>query len=131
MADLDLVPDKTDLEVFSNTDNVIEFQLLDATDPDNPVPIDITNDDVQFVARDTEEGEDIKISTKTNTVGEHSTPASGKTQFHLTKSELSLTIPTQSETWRYEVRRIIAGSNYEVIYIWGDILVKPQVGQSA
>lgn len=130
MADLDLVPDPTNMEVFSDTDNVVEFQLLDATDPDNPVPIDITNDTVKFVARDTHEGTE-KIPTKSNGPGNHSDAVNGKTQFLLAKTELDLSNAGVTETWVYEVRRIIAGSGYEVIYIWGDLKVKPQVGQSA
>lgn len=122
---LDLAPDPKDMEVFAGTDNTIEVTLLNAT---TSAAIDITSDDVKFTAKDALGGSVVKIATKTNSVGEHSDPTNGKTRFQLTKEELVLATATAQEAWWYEVRRVISGSSDEVVYMHGQLRVKPSVG---
>lgn len=122
--DLSALPTTCKLSVLSETDNAFEFTLTD----DAGAAVDITNDTVKFTARDRREGT-IKIATKTNAPGGHSTPASGKTRFTLSKTDLSLgTAPDTPQAWVYEVRRIVAVTLQEIVYIEGELYVKPNVG---
>ena len=124
--DLDLTPEIIDIELQQGADAVITFQLTDNAG----TGVDITLDAVKFTAKDDFAGT-VKIATKTNTAGQHTTPGSGETTFTLTKSDLTTLTPAEEETWKYEVRRIIAGSGREVIYIHGDLILKPSVGLDA
>ncbi len=123
MSELNALPTSCRISVLSETDNVFEFTLTDAAG----VAIDITNDTVKFTARAAREGT-IKIATKTNGPGGHSAPASGKTKFTLSKTDLVLVPSDVSQSWIYEVRRIVAVTLYEIVHIEGDLYVKPNVG---
>lgn len=124
--DLDLTPEIININVQMGTDVTIEFQLTD----NSGAPVDITLDSVKFTAKDAFAGT-VKIPTKTNGVGQHSSPTTGKTIFVLTRSELVNTPATDEVTWVYEIRRVFAGSGREVIYIHGDLILSPSVGTSA
>ena len=124
MVELSALPTDCMIKVLSETDNAFEFTLTDVAG----ATVDITNDTVEFTARDRREGT-IKIATKTNAPGAHSTPASGKTRFTLSKTDLSLgTVPGDEQRWYYEVRRIVAVTLQEIVYIDGQLRVKPNVG---
>jgi len=120
---LDASPVKIDLRVPDGTDVDVEFQLTDGTDP-----INITSDDVMFTAKSVPQGV-VKVATKTNGVGDHSSPAIGKTVFALTRTELALADEEVPETWAYEVRRSSGGK--ERVYISGVLRVGPMVGTDA
>lgn len=120
---LDLTPEIVHLDVQQGTDNAIEFQLTD----NDGNPVDLTNDNVKFTARD-EFGGTVTIATKTNSPGQHLDPANGKTIFVLTKTDLETLTPDSQTTWKYEVRRVFAATNYEVIYIHGNLILEPSVG---
>jgi hypothetical protein len=123
---LDLSPEIINIEVQQGTDAPITFQLTD----EDGTGVDITNDAVKFTAKDDFAGT-VKIATKTNESGEHEDPATGQTTFVLTKTDLTATSDTEEETWKYEVRRVFAGTGREVIYIHGDLILKPSVGLDA
>lgn len=123
---LDLTPEIIHVEVQMGTDNELVVTLTNKTG----TAVNITNDSVKFTAKSDFAGTN-KIVTKTNGVGQHTDPASGKTTFVLTKTDLSTLTPADEETWKYEVRRVISGNNREVIYIHGDLILKPSVGLSA
>lgn len=123
---LDLTPEVINLELQQETDATITFQLADG-DGDG---VDITNDEVKFTAKDDFAGT-VKIATKTNGVGQHVDPTTGKTTFVLSKADLTAAVDTEEETWKYEIRRVFSGTGREVIYIHGDLLLKPSVGLDA
>jgi hypothetical protein len=124
--DLDLTPEIINIEVQFGTDNTITFQLTD----EDGVGVDITLDSVKFTAKD-ELGGDVMIATKTNTVGQHTTPLTGETTFVLTKNNLTHASPQDQVIWKYEIRRVFAGNLREVIYIHGDLVIQPSVGLDA
>lgn len=120
---LKIVPAEVNLRVMRGTDNTIEFTLTDADE----VAIDITNDTVKFTARDAYAGT-VKIATKTNAPGGHSTPAGGKTRFKILRTEIDdEAAETVATTWLYEVRRILAGSSDEILYFQGELKILPAV----
>lgn len=124
MSTLAIVPTKVNLVIKRGTDNTIEFQLLDSAG----AAIDITNDTIMFTARDTYAGA-VKIPTKTNGVGAHSTPTSGKTRFKILRTEVDdEATATAATTWLYEVRRISASGD-EVVYLEGYLQIDPAVGR--
>lgn len=123
---LDLTPEIVNIELQQGADYVIEFQLTDNLG----AGVDLTNDEVKFTAKSDFAGT-VTIATKTNGPGQHSTPADGKTKFTLTKADLTTLTPADAVVWKYEVRRVFAGSGLEVIYIHGDLLLMPSVGLSA
>jgi hypothetical protein len=120
---LDLTPEIISIEVQQETDATITFQLTD----EDGVGVDISLDSVKFTAKDDFAGT-VKIATKTNAVGQHTDPLTGQTTFVLSKTDLTAALDTEEETWKYEVRRVFAGSGREVIYIHGDLILKPSVG---
>lgn len=123
---LDLSPEIINIEVQQGTDATITFQLTD----EDGAAVDITLDGVKFTAKDDFAGT-VKIATKTNGSGQHADPTDGQTTFVLTKSDLTAASDTEEETWKYEVRRVFAGTGREVIYIHGDLVLKPSVGLDA
>lgn len=118
MSTLSLLPETIHIQVAQNTSNVIEFTLTDAGDA-----VDITNDTVTFVVK-TGYGGTSKIS-KSNGVGAHSTPLEGKTRFTLSKTETTGVSVSVSESWVYQVRRIVAGSGDEIVYMQGNFYLNP------
>ncbi len=120
---VDLTPEIVHLDVQQGTDNAIEFQLTNNLG----AAVDLTSENVKFTARDDFAGA-ITIATKTNGPGQHSDPANGKTIFVLTKTDLDTLTPDSQVTWKYEVRRVFAVTNYEVIYIHGNLILEPSVG---
>lgn len=122
MSKLSLLPVVIDISVVQDSDNLIEFQLTDGSGN----AVDITNDSVQFTARATHAGT-LKIATKTNGVGDHSVPLAGKTQFNLSRTDLTTATLGLQVNWVYEVRRLIAGVQ-EVVYVSGALILAPSVG---
>jgi hypothetical protein len=122
---LDLTPEIINIDVVQKTDATIEFQLTDGAG----AAVDISNDDVKFTAR-TEFGGTATIATKTNGVGQHSTPGDGKTVFILTKANLTTVTPGDEVLWVYEVRRKFAGTLREVVYIQGNLKLTPAIDVS-
>jgi hypothetical protein len=120
---LDLTPEIINIEVQQETDATITFQLTD----DLGAGVDITLDSVKFTAKDDFAGT-VKIATKTNAAGQHTDPVTGQTTFVLSKTDLVAAVDTEEETWKYEIRRVFAGSGREVVYIHGDLILKPSVG---
>ncbi len=123
MNTLDALATTIDIKVLSETDNTFEFTLTDSAG----AAVDITNDTVKFTTRDHREGT-AKIATKTNAPGGHSDPTHGKTRFTLSKADLTLNPQTDPVTWIYEVRRIVAVTLQEIVYVEGNLYVKPNVG---
>jgi hypothetical protein len=123
---LDLTPEIINLEVQQGTDVVITFQLTDG----DGVAVDISLDSVKFTAKDEFAG-DVMIATKTNSPGQHEDPSDGQTTFTLTKTNLTTETPADEVTWKYEIRRVFASSAREVVYIHGDLTLKPSVGLDA
>lgn len=120
---LDLTPEIVNIELQQGTDAVLEFQLTDGTG----TAVDLSGDEVKFTAKDEFAGT-VTIATKTNGTGQHSDPVEGKTVFVITKDDLTTTTPAEQILWRYEVRRVFAGTNREVIYIHGELVLMPSVG---
>lgn len=123
--EIDLTPEIINLEVQQGADATITFQLTDNLS----VPVDVTNDEVKFTAKDGFGGT-VTIATKTNGPGQHDDPALGKTMFVLTKADLTTATPDSEVDWKYEIRRVFNGTNREVIYIHGDLRLMPSVGLS-
>jgi hypothetical protein len=122
---IDLSPEIIHLEVQQGTDVVITFQLMD----DQGDAVNITGDTVKLTAKDDFAGT-VKIATKINAPGQHVDPEEGMTRFTLSKANLTTPTPSEEEIWWYEVRRVFAGSGREVIYIHGQLQIKPSVGLS-
>lgn len=122
---LAVAPEAALLEVLAGTDVTIEAEILD-----DGVASDISADTVEFTAKDAPGGEVVKIATKANGPGDHSTPEEGKTRFTLTAAELALTDPTESETWWFEVRRTREDGSV-IVHAWGRLVVRAAVGTDA
>lgn len=124
---ISLLPAEINLEIEQAADSTIEFQLKRYDDVTATwVAEDITNDTVKFTAKD-DFGGTTTITTKANDAGEHSTPASGKTVFKLTKEETDPDA-TSDVVWRYEVRRLINGTGDEIVYMKGKLTLAKTVG---
>ncbi len=123
---LDLTPEIINIELQQGADATIEFQLLNGAG----AVVDITLDSIKFTAKDAFAGT-VKIATKTNGVGQHSDPLTGKTIFVLTKTDLTTLTPAEEVPWVYEIRRVFPSTGREVIYIHGDLTLAPSVGLSA
>lgn len=119
---LDLTPQIVNLEVQQGTDVSIEIQLTNGS-----TPIDITNDTIKVTAKD-EFGGIIKIATITIGPGNHTTPSQGKTAFTWSKVNTTTPTPKDEVYWKWEARRVLSGSAAEVVYIHGDLILKPSVG---
>lgn len=122
MATLSILPTTVDITVQQETDQTIEFQLTDGTSP-----INITADTVKFTMRN-KFGSTAVLVSLTNAPGAHAAPTLGKTRFALTRTILTAPTRDQSVTYVYEVRRIIAGTGEQVVYVQGKITLKPVVG---
>jgi hypothetical protein len=120
---IDLTPEIINLDIPQGTDHPLEFQLTDNAGN----AVDITNDSVKFTAKEAFGG-DVTIATKTNGAGQHTTPGTGKTAFVLTRDDLTTDEPDSQVTWVYEIRRVFDGSNYEIVYIQGELRLMPSVG---
>ena len=123
---LDLTPEIINIECQQGTDITITFQLTNNAG----VGEDITSDSVKLTAKDGFAGT-AKIATKTNGPGQHTDPATGQTTFVLTKTDTTTTESDSQVIWKYEIRRVFAGSGREVVYIHGDLTLMPSVGLSA
>lgn len=119
---LDLTPEVINLEIQQGTDVTLEVQLTDGSGNG----VNITNDTVKITVKDENAGV-IEISTISITPGNHTVPASGKTQFTWTKAQTVTLTPKDPVYWRWEVRRVFP-SGAEVVYIHGDLLLQPSVG---
>jgi hypothetical protein len=118
MSTLSLLPTIINIQLVQNTDNQIEFVLTDAG-----LAVDLTNDTVTLVMK-TNYGGTIKIN-KTNGAGAHSDAPAGKTRFLLSKTEMQGTSIANPETWVYQLRRLVAGSGDEIVYMAGDVQLTP------
>ncbi len=118
---LSILPSRVDITVEAGTDNTIEFTLLDAN---TGLPVDLTLDSVKFTAK---KSGTLKIGPKTNGTGDHEDADSGRTRFKLTRTELTPTISGKPETWQYEVRRVVGGSNDEIVYLHGSLILDPSL----
>lgn len=116
-----VVPSVVDLQLVIDADTTFEFILTDG----NCEPVDITNDSVIFTVRDYPGGT-LKLQ-KTNASGEHSTPAQGKTEFTVARTDITDTLTDKHTKWVYEARRIQA-SGAESVHIEGDFTVNLSVG---
>lgn len=120
MVVLSLLPVEVHIKVVRGTDNTIEFTLTNEAG----VPVNLAPETVKFTARK-QPGGAVTIATKTNGPGAHSTPASGKTQFKLTKTDLADAAGAGNvTTWYYEVRRVLTNAD-EVTYIAGNLVITP------
>lgn len=120
---LDLTPEIVNLEIQQGTDVSVEVQLTNGAG----TAVDITNDTIKVTAKDAFGGT-ITIPTKTITPGNHTTPLEGKTAFSWSKTETTTLTPADEVGWKWEVRRVLSGSNAEVVYIHGDLKLMPSVG---
>ncbi len=121
MSTIQALPATIHIEVQQETDQYMEFQLTDGTNA-----VDLTLDTVKLTARDSLGGT-IKVQ-KTNPSGSHSAPLLGKTMFLLSKTDLTTGSRASSAEWVYEVRRIMGGSNQELVYMQGKLSLRPVVG---
>lgn len=121
--ELDLTPEIINIELQQGADAVLTFQLTNNAG----VAVDLTLDTVKFSAKDGFAGATM-IATKTNGPGQHETPLTGMTTFVLTKANLTVAEADSQTTWKYEIRRIVATSLREIIYIHGDLTLMPSVG---
>ncbi len=124
MSSVDILGSIVNLSVWSETDNLIEVTLTDAS---TGTAVNLSNETVTFIARDKREGT-LKIGPLVNAPGGHSDPTAGKTRFKLTRTALALSTPTKPETWAYEVRRTVPVSLDQIVYISGNLVVRPNVG---
>lgn len=124
-----MLPVEIDIYVVQETTATLDFQLKKYDSSSATwIAEDITSDSVKFTARD-DFGGVVKISTKTNTAGQHTDAANGKTRFVLSKADLTIGDLTSSATWRYEVRRVVGGgTGDEVVYIRGKLKIDKTVG---
>jgi hypothetical protein len=118
MSVLSLLPVIINIQIVQNTDNQIEFALTESG-----VAVDISNDTITLVMK-TNYGGTIKIN-KTNGPGGHSDPTLGKTRFLLSKTEMQGASIANPETWVYQLRRFVAGSGDEIVYMAGDVHLTP------
>jgi hypothetical protein len=118
-----LLPADIDIYIEQGADSNLEFVLTDSAG----TAVDITSDSVKFTAKDSWAG-DTKIATKTNASGQHSDPSHGKTRFLLTKADTTTDDRTSNVTWRYEIRRVLATTNQEVVYMKGKLILARTVG---
>lgn len=120
-----LLPADIDLEIEQGADSTIEFQLK-RYENSTWINEDITNDTVEFTARD-DFGGTTTIITKLNEAGEHAYPAEGRTRFKLTKAE-TISDAGSNVIWRYEVRRVVNGTGDEIVYMKGKLTLAKTVG---
>lgn len=117
------LPIEQTIEVTRGTDNSLLFTIKDASG----TAIDITADTVTFTARDGYAGP-VRIAKKTNTTGQHTTPASGTTTFNVLRTEIDDEVAAgASATWKYEVRRITAVTLKQFVHYQGDLIIHPAV----
>jgi hypothetical protein len=122
---IDLLPATVNIEAMQGTDITIEFQLQDGAG----TAVDITNDTVEVTVKDAFGGT-TKIATISNGPGDHSDPTAGKTQITWGKADTAPS-PADQVDWVYEVRRVLSGSEKEVVYIQGTLSLFPTVGLSS
>lgn len=123
---LSLTPANYTIELVQGVDSVIEFQILRGG-----LPVDITNDTIDFTARDGYGGT-VTIATKQNLPGQHTDPTNGKTVFLLSRTDTRVVGSEGYDVrWVYEVRRIMASSGYQMVHISGDLVLKAMVGTSS
>lgn len=110
-------PRETILRSTRSTDVPWKVTVYDAND----VVVNITADDVVFTVRDKVGG--TVIHQKTNTVGEHATPAGGITHFEFADTETDTevsTLPREQVNWIYDVRWISGANGKQKVLAAGD-----------
>lgn len=117
-------PTRQDITIARDVDSTLTFVLTDTTG----IPVDITNDTVEFTARDTYGGT-AKIATIANTTGHHVDPTNGKTAFTISKAAIDAadTTTNRDVVWVYEVRRLAGGTSPVIVHIMGNLRVVPVV----
>ncbi len=116
-----VVPSVIDLQLVKDADTTFEFILTDG----NCEPVDISADSVRITVRDYLGGA-LKIQ-KTNSVGGHSDPTQGKTEFTIARTDITDTLTVTHTRWVYEIRRIQVGGS-ESVHIEGNFIVDLSVG---
>ena len=115
---LDTLPTELTLRLTRGMKTTLEVTITDA---DTGNAINITNDTVEMLIMDELGG--TKIFEQENGVGEHSTPASGKTRFVVDVGDLSEARSIATERWTYAIHW--KGSAGEQTPVAGDCQVVP------
>lgn len=116
-----VVPSEVCLRLVKDADTTFEFILTDG----ECVPVNITSDSVRLTVKDYPGGT-TKI-TKTNAPGSHVDPENGKTQFKITRTDITDSMTVDEFKWIYEVRRIQAGGD-EAVHLKGSFFVERVIG---
>lgn len=122
---VDLQPVEVDIYVEQESDNVIRFQLKKLSGV-TWVPEDISLDTVVFTVRDDFGG--TLMFQYENEPADHSDGVNGYTDFALLRTDLDPGDRTSDYTWKYEVRRIIAVTEEEIVYLKGKLKMMRTVG---